>query len=117
MIDPIGNTPKVSARDAAVGSLDGAIAWLNERPPAREIEKFLHKCRMEGGGTEKFQLGKIALDIRLAEDAEKTSRRIIWLTVALLAFTVALFAVEVRAVFFPQDSSTHPKTEQTGQNH
>ena len=45
--------------------------------------------------------------------AEISTRRIIRLTWALLIFTIALFAVEVRAIFFPKDITAHPENVET----
>ena len=62
-------------------------------------------------------LGKIAslADI-VSKRNELISRRLLWMTAFLLFFTVALFVVEVRAVFFPKNSSATIHTEQTGQH-
>jgi hypothetical protein len=54
---------------------------------------------------------------RQAQLNDIVTRRIIWLTWVLLVSTIALFVVEVRAVFFPKDSSAHIETKQAGQNH
>ena len=57
--------------------------------PARELQQYIHET---SASTDRhmYQRAKIALSIRLAEDAEKISGRLYILTWALLVLTVAL---------------------------
>ena len=53
----------------------------------------------------------LALSLQLAEIS---TRRVVWLTVALLLLTGALLAVEIKSVFFPKDfaaSTYHIQTD------
>jgi hypothetical protein len=54
---------------------------------------------------------------RQAQLTELSTRRLIHITWVLLLLTIALFLVEVRAVFFPKDSATHIEAKQAGQNY
>ena len=101
--------------NALDGSGDQKVKAFLLAASAREIQAFIHCLDMQRRDYYR-EMARAALDIRLAEDAEITTRRIVWLTVGLLILTVALFAVEVRAVFFPQNPNTGAHQIQSSQH-
>ncbi|MGO9586631.1 MAG: hypothetical protein ACLP2Y_10595 [Limisphaerales bacterium] len=56
----------------------------------KEIQRFIHRISIDGR-PRFFHLARTALEIRLAEDAENTTRRIVHLTWALVGLTAGLF--------------------------
>jgi hypothetical protein len=83
--------------------------------PARDIQRFVHGLHVINKERH-FELARIALYIRLAEDVDRTSRRIVRLTWFLAFLTLALLAVELRGVLFPKDAAARPKPVQARQN-
>lgn len=75
-------------------SNDDKIKDFLKSASPREIQRFIHQLNTLAQPTF-FQFARTALDIRLAEDAEKTSRRIVWLTWGLIILTFSLLAVTV----------------------
>jgi len=59
------------------------------------------------------RLETLALSLQLAEIS---TRRVVWLTVALLLLTVALLAVEIKSVFFQENPAAHAQTKEAGTN-
>jgi hypothetical protein len=77
-------------------NLDEIKSFLRDAS-ARDIQRFIHRLNILAK-PDTFNFARVALNVRLAEDAEKTTRRLVtltWvivaLTSALLAFTVALY--------------------------
>src|SRR5947207_2458969 len=73
------------------------VAAFLKSASARDIQTFIHLIQIVDR-RRFFYLARVALDVRLSEDAEISTRRIIrltWvlvaLTAALLIFTVALY--------------------------
>jgi hypothetical protein len=60
-----------------------------KRASARDLQTFIHLIQIVDR-QRYFSLARVALDIRLSEDAEKSTRRIIWLTRGLLVLTIGL---------------------------
>ena len=60
-----------------------------KKAPASDIQEFILNIN---GQSEYVQRAKTALDVRIAENSEINSRRILYLTVALVVLTVALLA-------------------------
>jgi hypothetical protein len=73
---------------AECGDLNEQKAWLIDASP-REIEQFMHRIALVPNCAEE-RLSRVALDIRIAEDAEIYTRRIVRLTWALVILTAAL---------------------------
>jgi len=81
---------------------------------ARDIQEFIHNIHEQSGY---IQRARTALDIRLAEDSEITSRRIVHLTWALLAVSVALLALPfLQNLISKKDADTHSHQFQADQN-
>jgi hypothetical protein len=84
-------TPQEAVRLATSnidGQNDDAINAFLRNASARDIQEFILNIHEQSGY---IHHARTALDIRLAEDAKITSRRIVHLTWALLVVSVALF--------------------------
>jgi hypothetical protein len=68
---------------------DDQIKAFLRNASARDIQTFIHGLNT-GAQPQFFGLARVALDIRLAEDAEKTARNVVALTWGLIALTLAL---------------------------
>src|SRR5437879_3736086 len=84
-----------SVSDASPGGKAEMDDWLFTASP-REIQQYIHSISIDAHNS-KYQLARIALEIRLAEDAadaacilERHTRKLICLTWALLALTAFL---------------------------
>jgi hypothetical protein len=94
--------------------------WLAQVSP-REIQQYIANIRVDPMG-HMYQHARVALEVKLGEDAleaakkvERQTDKLILLTWFLAILTAALFAVEVRAVFFPKDSPAPKQDKQAGE--
>lgn len=71
------------------GQHDDAINGFLLNATARDIQEFILNIHQQSGYV---QRAKTALDVRIAENSEINSRRMLYLTVALVVLTVALLA-------------------------
>ena len=71
-------------------SLDERITKFLLDAPSRHVQRFLHRLHLENK-QRYFQIARVALDIRISENADIMTRRIVCLTWSLLIFTVGLF--------------------------
>jgi hypothetical protein len=89
-------TPEQFADCANESGLDNrhdfAIKKFLRDASAKDIQRFIHQLNTVGNPPF-FQFARTALDIRLAEDAEKTSRRIVRLTWGLIILTCGLLVL------------------------
>lgn len=88
-------TPKEMADmpDAVSGAREELHNWL-VTASARELQEYIHNVSVDPM-SHKYQRARTALDIRLAEDAEISTRRIVRLTWGLIALTVALLFITI----------------------
>jgi len=91
----------MTPQEAAVSSDEKkAIDWLVDKSP-RQIQEFLHECRLDGQYQRRASIARIALDIRLAEDAAKSASKLERFTFWLIVLTVVLIAVSLLALVPP----------------
>jgi hypothetical protein len=82
---------------------------------ARDIHEFIHNIPEQSGY---IQSARAAIEIRLAENAEITTRRIVRLTWALLVVSAALLVFAIwQMIIIKKDADIHSHQFQTGQNH
>ena len=93
-------TPKEAAHTATD---EDVSQWLHKASP-RDIEQCLYFCGLDSGYKRRRDMAHAALDIRLAEDTSKSAAALenytrtlirltwalVWLTVAILIFTICL---------------------------
>jgi hypothetical protein len=67
--------------------------------PPREIQKFIH---LIGGGQHSFDfhLARTALEIRLAEDADKRADKLVCFTRWLIFFTITLVFIGIIQIIY-----------------
>jgi len=98
---------------ANCGDEQKAIDWIRQAS-ARDIEQFIHLCQLQTSGVRNVERGRIALDIRLSEDAEIYSRRIVWLTWVVAVFTAVLVVLTAVLVFLTCHLvENHTQSDQT----
>ena len=73
------------------GAREELYAWI-VTATARELQDYIHEISVTPNSHD-YQRARTALDIRLAEDAEISTRRIIRLTWVLAALTLALLVL------------------------
>ena len=61
---------------------------------ARDIQKFIHLIRM-GANIRYLRLARVALDIRLAEDADLVAKQLTKQTDRLIRFTIGLYVFTI----------------------
>ena len=85
--------------------------WLldKSRTP-RELLRFINTGMMVR--QHHFEIARCALEVRVSEIAEVSTRRITRLTVALLIFTIFLFGTELLKMYVPKHTDTQPHYNQ-----
>jgi len=73
---------------------------------AREIQRFIHHLHIENK-TRHFKVARVALNVRISEDADIMTRRIVCLTWSLLVFTIGLFVLTAALLVITYYPPTH----------
>jgi hypothetical protein len=109
-------TPKEAAHFDSLGNNPEKPKEFLLTASPREIQEFLHNITCMDYNAS-FHHAKAALDIRLAEDAEKQGKRLIKLTWGLVSVSLALLAFALwQTVILKEDAKASYQQMQAGQN-
>jgi hypothetical protein len=99
-------TPKEAADFETAGNYDKVKEFFLAAS-ARELQEFIH-LKPAYTTLMTFNRARVALDIRLAEDVDISTKRIVWLTRFVAILTVVLVVLTAVLVFLTFKLAHHP---------